>query len=1028
MKKKTQKIRILKNHYRIKNDNNKSKDSIYEENDNSTYSYSYLSGNNLTMVNNASSAYLLNKEKEPKKANIILQKIKMENDDINKNKNFNITLQRNYSYLNYDDNDFSNDFENEKNVSVDGNECKMILRQKKRKKIFLKSNDESEDNKSAKKVNSDKKVKIKKKKNKKINKIKINFDFDKKSDNMKDTISKKINKINKINKEEDSKKTKENSNDNDEVFFYNGCDNYIIKEKYENNILTSNPKVIINQNPINSCSPRNTVSINFQKPKIEINNNFNSKSINVIQYFPNDNCKSTNNILSKNKNTKSQKSLGNIYKKKQTNNSLTLSRNFKQSNKEDSNTNTNANSKSSLNIINNNNNASNFNCFNSTKINTFKYENYNIPLLTEANKAYFKINTNSKTNTTKTITNSKSIDEIVSKISNKYKVYRKPSKPEKKMTCFQQTFKEINDNKKIENIINPDSVSFGSPRNDKENNDNKEQKVNDNMNEKNDGNIEVKKDISNNKKSSLISKDTKEEDNGIFSNSIDEPNHFGPRISIHKKQKPHHSFYYPIEKSNDENYNNNAVSFKDNISPIESIESCRISTDEKILNKKFQTNSVNYSFDKIFENYVHLPKSELLYFTKEKKIIIKNNNKIKKINKNENKSNKSLKNKIAHKKIKIRKEKDKVNSISKDKINNNNNNSNSNNNYIPIKNNEENKDVKKNTFEEMVDRLNEKFGKRENKMAQKPENKKSVKESYSYDPKKKTSNSNKLNENNSASKDKDKDEIDKEKKQRYKIRSVVKIIKKNKSFGYLSLNKISKEEESEIKEEIKKEQTKQEQTKYNKITIIIKEDIENFISFYNKKNGEINGGKNANSNLKYDWSIIEQLIIKAKVDIVDIINGFLLIFNEIMDNKTSLKIFNEYISQIIEHYKNNYLNEKNIKNIRIKILKILKQIDSINISNKYKFDIFGNLFYHFLIEGLFTEEDLNYFENEEQKIVIEIAKMIKNILILFCENNNNKACNEYHTKFKKTKLFNKNPIYFNYVTKYIKSSPNISSS
>ena len=43
----------------------------------------------------------------------------------------------------------------------------------------MKSNDESEDNKSAKKVNSDKKVKIKKKKNKKINKIKINFDFDK---------------------------------------------------------------------------------------------------------------------------------------------------------------------------------------------------------------------------------------------------------------------------------------------------------------------------------------------------------------------------------------------------------------------------------------------------------------------------------------------------------------------------------------------------------------------------------------------------------------------------------------------------------------------------------------------------------------------------------------------------------------------------------------------------------------------------------------------------------------------------------
>ena len=1006
MKKKNQKIKILKNHYRIKNDNNKSKDDIYEEKDNNTFSYTYISEYNLTTVNNASSSYLLNKEKEPKKSNIILQKIKMENDDINKNRNFNITLQRNYSYLNYDDNDNSNDYgnENEKNVSADANENKMILRQKKRKKILLKSNDENKDNKT------DKKAKIKKKKIKeKINKIKIDFDIIQKSDKIKDIISKKVNKINKIKKEENNKKIEENSNDNEEVFFYNGCDNYIIKEKYKNNILNNN------QNPINSCSTENIVSINYEKPKIEINNNFNSKSINVIQFYQNDKCKSMKNIISKNKNTKSQKTLGKIYKKKQANNSLSLSFNFKKSNNNDSNTNTNTNSKSSLNIINN----SNINCSNSARVNTFKYENYNIPLLTEANKAYFKINTNS--NTTKIMKNSKSNVEIVSKINKKYKVYRKPSKPKQNKTCFQQTFKEINENRKSTNIINLDSISFGSPRNDKDNNDNKEQNLNDNINEKENGNTEVKTDISNNKKSSLISKDMKEEDNGLFSNSLDEPNQFGPRISIHKKRRNHHNFYYPIEKSNDEIFNKNAVSFKENISPIESMESFPISTDEKILNKRFQTNSENYSFDKIFDNYVHLPKSELLYITKEKKIIIKIN-KIKKADKNENDSNKSLKNKIVHKKIKIKKEKDKnkVKSISKDKANNSNNN----NNYIPIKNNEDNEVDKKITFKDMVDKLNEKIGKSESMMTQKTENIKNVKESYSYDPKRKGSNTNNLIENNNALNNKD--ETDKEKKKRYKIRSLVKIVKKNKSFDFLSQNKVSKEEETEIKAEIKKEQTKQEQTKYNKITIIIKEDIENFISFYNKKNGEINGGKSDN-NLRYDWSIIEQLIIKAKVDIIDIINAFLLICNELIDNRSTLKIWNEYISQIIGHYKNNYLNEKNIKNIRIKILKILKQIDSINISNKFKFDIFGNLFYHFLIEGLFTEDDLNYFENEEQKIVIEIAKMIKFILILFNENNNNMACNEYHSKFKKTKLFNKNPIYFNYVTKYIKSSQNTNS-
>ena len=1016
MKKKSQRIKILKSHYRIKNDNNKSKDSIVEENDHNTFSYSYLSGGNLPMVNSTSSSYLLNKEKDSKKANIILQKIKMENDDINKNRNFNGTLKRNYSYLNYDD---DKDDENENNVSAEANENKMILRQKKRKKLFLKNNDEKEENKSDKKI-SDKKVKNKKRRNKeKISKIK--FDDDKKEDKIKGIITKKINKI---YKEEDNKKTKENSNDSDEVFFYNGCDNYIIKEKYKNNILKTTPKININKNPINSCSTPSNVSINFGKPKIEINNNFNSKSINVIQFYPNDNCKSMNNILSKSKNTKSQKNIGKIYKKKQTNNSLSVSRSFIQSNNNDSNTNTNTNSKSSLNVINN----SNFNFFNSMKVNTFNYENYSIPILTEANKAYFKIGTNS--NTTKLLKNSKSNDEIVSKISKKYKVYRKPNKPQQSMTCFQQTFKEINENRKITNFINPDSISFGSPRNVIENNDNKEPKLNGDTNGKKDknvngnGNIEVKKDISNNKKISLNSKDLKEEDNGLFSNSIDEPSHFGPRISIHKKQKNHHSFYYPVDKSKDENFNNNPVSFKENISPIESMESWRISTDEKILNKRLQMNSENYSLDKIFDNYIRLPKSELLYFTKEKKLIIKKSNKVKKTDKNENvtnNTNKSLKSNIIHKKIKIKKAKDKnkVKSISKDKTNNSNNN----NNYIPIKNNDEMKD-KKDVLQDMVDKLNEKLEKSCRINEQKEENKKNAKESYSYDPKKKGSNSNDLIENNNILKDKE--EIDKEKKKRIKIRSVIKLIKKNKSFDFLSHNIFSKEEESEIKEEIKKEQTKQEQKKYDKITIIIKEDIENFITFYNKKNAENNGGKNDN-NQKYDWSIIEQLIIKAKIDIIDIINGFLKICNEIIDNRSTLKIWNEYISQIIEHYKKSYLNEKNIKNIRIKILKILKQIDSINISNKYKFDIFGNLFYHFLIEGLFTEEDLNYFENEEQKIVIEIAKMIKFILILFCENNKTKECNEYHIKFKKTKLFNKNPIYFNYVTKYIKSSPNISS-
>jgi hypothetical protein len=310
-----------------------------------------------------------------------------------------------------------------------------------------------------------------------------------------------------------------------------------------------------------------------------------------------------------------------------------------------------------------NKNKSNF--FNSTKPNIDNFQNINIPLLTEANKTYFKINinnktstntntrTNSKSNLNNRISNSKSNKVIVSKFSKKYKIYRKPSKP-KNMTCFQQSFKDINEKRKNEKIIPPDSVSLNSQKNDKENNDKKEQKEqkeqNTNLKVNANENLEVKKDASNNKKNSLLSKDVKEEDNALFSNSIDESNQFGPRISINKKQREHPDFYYLDDKSNDEN-NNNGISFKENISPIESLESYRIN-DDKNINKKNQINSENLSIEKCFDNYVRLPISEYLYMTKEKKIICKNLYSIK-IDEIENGANTLLKDNVQHKKIKI---------------------------------------------------------------------------------------------------------------------------------------------------------------------------------------------------------------------------------------------------------------------------------------------------------------------------------------------------------------------------------------
>jgi len=300
-KKKTPKVKFQKNHYRIISDNNKPKENIHKEDDNETFSYSFSNRNNPKIINNISSSNLLNKEKGPKRPNIILQKIKLEIDDINKNRYFNIPIENNYTYTYNNNNNADNDDKIDEN---EHNENKMILRQKKRKKILLKNNSEKEEKNSPHKVSYDKKVKMKKRKIKE-KEIKINIDDNDNNDNYKkiDKLKEIINKkINKNKKEACNKQSKENSNSNDNegVFFYNGCDNYIIKEKYKNNILNNKPKIIISHNKINSCSTVNTLSINLEKPKIEINNNFNSKSINFLKFYPNNNFKSMANYIKKN--------------------------------------------------------------------------------------------------------------------------------------------------------------------------------------------------------------------------------------------------------------------------------------------------------------------------------------------------------------------------------------------------------------------------------------------------------------------------------------------------------------------------------------------------------------------------------------------------------------------------------------------------------------------------------------------------------------------------------------------------------
>ena len=81
------------------------------------------------------------------------------------------------------------------------------------------------------------------------------------------------------------------------------------------------------------------------------------------------------------------------------------------------------------------------------------------------------------------------------------------------------------------------------------------------------------------------------------------------------------------------------------------------------------------------------------------------------------------------------------------------------------------------------------------------------------------------------------------------------------------------------------------------------------------------------------------------------------------------------------------------------------------------YDIVGALFYSLLINELFFVSDLNMFINFEEQVYINIAKVLRNIIIY---SNDNKFKTQYFEIFKNTKMFFNNPIYFKYVTKYLK--------
>ena len=217
--------------------------------------------------------------------------------------------------------------------------------------------------------------------------------------------------------------------------------------------------------------------------------------------------------------------------------------------------------------------------------------------------------------------------------------------------------------------------------------------------------------------------------------------------------------------------------------------------------------------------------------------------------------------------------------------------------------------------------------------------------------------------------------------------------------------------------------TSKNDKKEKKILSIIKEDLENYISFSFKNQ---QNKKFVISN-KYDFSIIEQLLIKEKIELNNLLGYYLKICFEILDSKDKILFANDYIQNIIENYKRIYINKSNFIQIHEDLLEILVDFVSnphknkikgiINYENRYISEIIGALFYSLLVNDLFFVSDLNKFINCEEQTLMNIAKIVRFIIIY---SNDEKLKNKYFEVFKNCKLFFNNPVYFKYVTKYLK--------
>jgi hypothetical protein len=183
--------------------------------------------------------------------------------------------------------------------------------------------------------------------------------------------------------------------------------------------------------------------------------------------------------------------------------------------------------------------------------------------------------------------------------------------------------------------------------------------------------------------------------------------------------------------------------------------------------------------------------------------------------------------------------------------------------------------------------------------------------------------------------------------------------------------------------------------------MMIENDLINYMSYFTKDKFKDNNS--------YNWEIINNLININNIGIEYIIDEFIQICTNIINDESKLLIANNYIKYIIENYTSN-LSKKSVDTIQTEMIKTFLIVDDYVNNNSYMYQILGNLLYFLIENKLYHVKFMNKYLKLENKTKINIAIVTK-----YCIISSGKFVKRYYNDFKQTKLFNNNEIFDKYI-------------